>query len=193
MEIVKYPHPTLHYKSKPIKRIDRGLRDIVAEMLALMYETDGIGLAANQVDLPYQLCVINSSGDPNKPEDECVLINPVIRKRKSSAEDSEGCLSFPEIYVPVVRSMEIEVEAINLAGDVCRYQWNGLMARAVQHEMDHLAGVRFIDRLSPTERDSIRNELEALELEFESNRRMGFIPSDEEILARLHLLEKERC
>ena len=81
MKIVRYPHPVLTYKSKQIKRIDQGLRDIAAEMLELMYEAQGVGLAANQVGLPYQLLVMNPTGDRERKEEEYVFINPVIQKR----------------------------------------------------------------------------------------------------------------
>ena len=182
LHVFKYPHPILKQKAKPIKKIDAALRDLVVRMFALMYETEGVGLAANQVGLPLQLCVINPTGDKAKPEEEVVLINPVIRRRKGSAEESEGCLSFPEIHASVVRPDAIEIEAISLNGEVRSFAWKGFLARVAQHELDHLHGVGFIDRLTPTVLLSIKEELEALEIEFESNRRLGFLPSEEEML-----------
>ena len=90
MEIVQYPHPTLRHKSKPINRVDRELKEIVSEMFKLMYEAKGIGLAANQVDLPIQLFIINLKSDPNEGE-ELVFINPVVTSPKGSDEAEEGC------------------------------------------------------------------------------------------------------
>lgn len=181
LQILKYPHPALRFKTVPVKRINDELRETVAKMFEAMYEHEGVGLAANQVGLPFQICVINTTGDREKPECEEVLINPVIRRRKGSAEESEGCLSFPEISAPVVRPEEVEVEAVALNGEVRRFHWKGLMARAAQHELDHLQGVSFIDRLTPAALLSIRDELETLEIEMESNRKLGFVPPDEEI------------
>ncbi|MBR5626760.1 MAG: peptide deformylase, partial [Thermoguttaceae bacterium] len=89
MKIVKYPHPILAYQSKPLRKIDQELRDIVAEMFDLMYESQGVGLAGNQVELPYQLFVMNPTGDPEKKE-EYVMINPVILKKKGREEGEEG-------------------------------------------------------------------------------------------------------
>lgn len=192
VEIIKYPHPTLRHKSKPVIKIDKALKKMVEEMFALMYQADGVGLAANQVDLPYQLFVMNTSADPAKTEDEYVFINPVILKRRERAQDMEGCLSFPEINIPIIRPTEVEFEAITLNGEVQRLSFKGLLARAAQHEMDHLNGVCFIDRASPANLVSIREALEDLEMTFESNRERGFIPSDKEIRARLAELEKER-
>ena len=90
LEIVQYPHPTLRHKSKPINRVDRELKEIVSEMFKLMYEAKGIGLAANQVDLPIQLFIINLKSDPNEGE-ELVFINPVVTSPKGSDEAEEGC------------------------------------------------------------------------------------------------------
>lgn len=192
MEIIKYPHPTLRYKSKPIIKIDKGLKKIVEEMFELMYKADGVGLAANQVDLPYQLFVMNTSADPSKTEDEYVLINPVIQKRRFRAEEHEGCLSFPEISAPVTRPAKIAFEAISLQGEVQKFEFDGLLARAVQHEMDHLNGVCFIDRVTPGNLIPIKQALADLEMIFESDRKLGFIPPDKEIYERLTALEKER-
>ena len=98
MEIVTYPHPTLRHESKPVKRVDAELREIVQEMFHLMYEARGVGLAANQVDLPLRLFVLNLESDPDKSE-EFVFINPVISKPKGSEEKEEGCLSLPELWL----------------------------------------------------------------------------------------------
>ena len=106
MQIVKYPHPTLHRKSKDLRRVDAELRKIVREMFELMYDAKGIGLSANQVDLPYRLFVSNPSGERAAADQEYVFINPVISRQSGMAESEEGCLSFPGIYAPVRRAGE---------------------------------------------------------------------------------------
>ena len=192
MEIVKYPHPTLRHKSKPLCRVDGEIKKAIGEMLDLMYADEGIGLAANQVDLPYRLFVMNVHSDPAAREEEHVFINPVITSRKGRAEDREGCLSFPEIFAPVHRPAKITVNAYTLDGRELRelsYEMDGLYARAVQHELDHLDGVLFIDRFSQTNLMAIKEELEELEQEFKMQRRLKVIGSDEEIAARLLELE----
>jgi peptide deformylase len=115
LRIVKYPHPALRHKSKPLRRVDGELKNTIREMFDLMYEQKGVGLAANQVDLPYRLFVLNLEGDPAKGE-EHVFLNPVIAKRHGTVEAEEGCLSFPEIYAPVKRATKITVSAYNLDG-----------------------------------------------------------------------------
>ena len=89
MQIVKYPHPTLRHKCKPLCRVDGRLKSAIREMFDLMYANNGIGLAANQVDLPYRLFVMNVQSDPQAPEEEHVFINPVITSRKGRAEDRD--------------------------------------------------------------------------------------------------------
>ena len=192
MQIVKYPHPTLRYQSKPLRRVDADLRTMIRQMFDLMYEQKGIGLAANQVDLPYRLFVMNLSADPAAKDEEHVFINPVITHRKGSAEDREGCLSLPEIFAPVIRSEKILVNAFDPTGEELTYELEGLPARAVQHEADHLDGILFIDRTSPTSRLEIKEALEELELEFYGDRRRGVIPDDGLITARLSELEAAR-
>jgi len=152
VRIVKYPHPTLRHKSKPLVRVDSEIVDIVHGMFDLMYENKGIGLAANQVDLPYRLFILNLESDPEQKEAEYVFINPEIIERKGMAEREEGCLSFPELYAPVRRPEKVVMAAYNLAGQEIRYQLDGLFARAAQHELDHLDGILFVDRLTPTAR-----------------------------------------
>lgn len=192
MRIVKYPHPTLRHKSKPLRRVDKELFGLVRQMFDLLYEHHGLGLAANQVDLPYRLFIINLESDPAQPDQEHVFINPVISQRKGMVEKEEGCLSFPEIYAPVRRPEKVTVTAYNLAGQEVRYELEGLFARAVQHEADHLDGVLYIDRLSPANRLKIKEELEDLEQEFLGDRDRGLIPPDASLAARLNHLEQLR-
>lgn len=192
VQIIKYPHPTLRHKSKPLRKVDARLKIIVAEMLEKMYEDNGVGLAANQVDLPYRLAVLNIKSDPEAAEEEIVLINPVITKRSGTAEAEEGCLSVPEIWASVRRPEKAEVIAYDLTGKECKYELDGLHARAAQHEIDHLDGVLFIDRLSPTLKLTVKDRLSMLEAQFATDRSHGFIPSDEEIARRLDELEAER-
>lgn len=192
MQIIKYPHPTLRYKSKPLRRIDAELRSMVAQMFDLMYENKGIGLAANQVDLPYRLIVVNVTGDPAAKDEERVFVNPVVMRHKGSAEDREGCLSLPNMYAPVVRPQKIVLSAYNLQGQEQTWELDGLPARVVQHECDHLDGILFIDRLSPANLLAIKKDLEALESEFYGGRQRGLIPDEWRITARLRELESLR-
>lgn len=191
MRIIKYPHPTLRHRSKPLQRVDSELKKIVAEMFGLMYAHKGVGLAANQVDLPYKLFIINLEADPAKGP-EYVFINPEISRRTGHAEAEEGCLSFPDIYAPVTRSAKIVVSGYDLLGREINWQLDGMFARAVQHEYDHLEGVLFIDRLSPTARMTVQPALDDLEREFLGDRSRGFIPEDQEIATRLAELEAQR-
>ncbi len=192
MQILRYPHPTLRHPSKPLKRVDAGLRRIVEEMLELMYVEDGIGLAANQVDLPYRLFVLNPTGDPERKDHEYVFLNPVISRRRGNAEAEEGCLSFPGIHAYVRRPEKIVVSAYNLQGEEMHLELDGLFARAVQHECDHLEGILFIDRLSEAAKLAIRGELEELEAIFAGDRRRGIVPAEREIVSRLAELESLR-
>ena len=193
MYVVKYPHPILRHKSKPVKRIDQELRDIIAEMLTVMYADDGVGLAANQVNLPYRIFVLNTSGKPEQKDDEFVFINPVVIKKKGSAESEEGCLSFPEIYAPVIRPDEIVIQGIGLDGQVQEFHWKGFAAKAAQHEMDHINGMTFIDRLSPANLLAVRDRLDELEMQFETDRRLKLIPDDEVIVTVIEELESKYC
>ena len=193
MRIVKFPHPTLRHKSKPLRRVDGELRTIVRQMFDLMYTNRGIGLAANQVDLPYRLFIINITGDAGQPEEEHVFINPVITKRSGMAEAEEGCLSFPELYAPVKRPEKCTVVAYNMAGQEVSYDLTGLFARAVQHENDHLEGVLFVDRLAPSALLSLKESLTDLERELEGDRSRGILPDDQQIATRLAELEALRA
>ena len=193
MRIVTYPHPTLRHKSKELRRVDAELKRIVREMFDLMYTHKGVGLSANQVDLPYRLFIINLSCDPALTDEEHVFINPVISRWSGTAESEEGCLSFPEIYAPVRRAEKIFVSAYSLSGEDMTYELTGLFARAVQHENDHLDGRLFIDRLTPGHLLAIKERLVELEMSFAGDRERGMIPDDRQIVARLAELETLRA
>ena len=192
MRIIKYPHPTLRHESKPVTRVDQPLKDMIGRMFELMYEGNGIGLAANQVDLPYRLLVMNVECDPAATDQEYVFINPEITHRKGSAQAEEGCLSFPGIYAPVRRSAKVVVSAYSLQGKELSYELDGLYARVAQHEIDHLDGVVFIDHLGTSARLAVKQGLADLEQQFHTDRRLGLIPDDDEIATRLAELEEVR-
>ncbi len=191
LQVIVYPHPTLRHVSKPIKRIDAELQAIVRRMFELMYEHNGVGLAANQVDLPYRLFIVNLAGKAGEGE-ELLLINPVLSRPRGLAEAEEGCLSLPELYVPIKRAEKITLDAFNLSGEPIHLELDGLIARVAQHETDHIDGKLIIDRLSTTAELGAREALSQFEANFESARARGQIPSDTAIRARLLELEKAR-
>jgi len=181
MQIVPYPHPALRWKSRDVTRIDDTLRAVVSRMFDLMYESKGIGLAANQVGLPLRLFVVNVSGDPEKKDEEVVFINPVIRNRSGSAVGEEGCLSLPGLYADVSRPETIVVEAFDLDGQPFRVKIDDLPARVIQHENDHLDGVLFIDRIEETDLAQFVTKLNEFSSSFRKQQSAGETPSDEEI------------
>jgi peptide deformylase len=192
LQIIQYPHPTLRHVSKPLKRVDKELHEIVRGMFELMYAAKGVGLAANQVDLPYRLFIINLQSDTGAADQEFVFLNPVLTSRKGNAEAEEGCLSLPGLYGDVKRPERIVLNAYSLAGQELTMELDGLFARAVQHEIDHLDGILFIDRLSPTGEMAVRDTLEEFEIQFAGHRQRGEIPDDDAIASRLAELEKLR-
>ena len=189
MEIVRYPHPALSWKSKPIQQITQQLRDIIGEMLELMYEARGIGLAANQVGLPYRVFVINPTGDPNEKDQEQVFLNPEILSRKGSVEGEEGCLSLPDLYGPVPRADQIVVSAYDLTGREFEMTLRDLPSRVVQHENDHLDGVLFIDRINEATLRELLPYLEDLEQQFRRDQKSGTVPETDVLVNRLKSLE----
>ena len=158
-----------------------------------MYAAKGIGLAANQVDLPYRMFVINLGPDRGE-DDELVFINPILSRPKSPVEEEEeGCLSLPGVYAPVRRPSSIHVAAFNLEGEEICAEFQGLLARVIQHETDHLDGVMFIDRLSDTAEMAVRDEIAEFDRRFEQKRETGEIPNDEAIAERLKQIETVYC
>jgi peptide deformylase len=185
LEIVKYPHPALRYASRPVEQIDDALRSTVRAMFELMYEARGIGLAANQVALPFRFFILNLTADPEQKEQEQVFINPEIVKRHSAAEDEEGCLSLPGLYAKVRRAKKIRVRAYDLNGNLVEQDIGDLFSRAVQHETDHLDGRLFIDYLEPLALHSAEEKIREFERTYLQGQREGTIPPDEELKRQL--------
>lgn len=193
LQLVTFPHPVLRHKSKPIMRVDAELHDLVSQMFEIMYDFRGVGLAANQVALPIRLFVANPSGDRKEKEQEMVFINPVINKPKGTVEAEEGCLSLPGINANVFRSKSLEVNAYNLQGIEIAGPVDGFLARIIQHELDHLDGVMFIDRLSEEGIRPLGEDLTKLVRRFEEGRNTGNIPSDQQLSEQIAMWEKKYC
>lgn len=174
-------------------RINSELRGVVREMFELMYASRGIGLAANQVSLPFRLFVINPSGDPEQKDEEVVFLNPEIVKRVGSVEGEEGCLSLPEVFGPVRRAEAIVVEAFDLSGEEFEYDLEDLPARVVQHEFDHIDGIMFIDRMEDSARRELNDRVTDFEAVFRHQQMTGQIPSDEELKKDLRDWERRIC
>jgi len=160
MEVVVYPDSRLMKKTAPIVEVTPEIRAQVKEMLRLMYEDRGVGLAAPQVGWSVRLFVMNPTGDATKPDEETVVINPSILRRAGRVRGEEGCLSFPGIYVEVERSRHILLQWTDLEGKLHEENWSDWRARIFQHELDHLDNVLLVHRMSETDR--IQN-LEALD------------------------------
>ena len=146
-EIVKYPDPVLAKRGEPVTVFDKKLKTLVEEMFESMYAAQGIGLAAPQIGLSQRLTVIDISFKKD-PEAKIVLINPEIVEREGWQLEEEGCLSLPEIRDKVKRAARVKVRAQDVDGNWFEIEGEELLARAFQHEIDHLDGVLFIDRLS---------------------------------------------
>ena len=157
LTILTYPDPRLHTVAKPVEAVDARVRGLIADMLETMYEANGIGLAATQVDVHERLVVIDVSEERNEP---LVLINPEITWASEETQvGDEGCLSVPGIYDGVERSRAIKVRALDGEGQSREIEAEGLLAVCVQHEMDHLQGKVFVEYLSPLKRNRIKTKM----------------------------------
>jgi peptide deformylase len=192
MKIVQYPHPALRCQAKQLTSIDKQVRLQIGEMFDLMYEAKGLGLAATQVALPFQFLVMNISGDANQKDKEQVFINPTLVERKGIMEGEEGCLSFPGLFQKVRRAKTVKVKAYNLEGQEVEVVASDLASRAWQHEIDHLNGVLFIDKLGVIGKMAARGALKELEEEFKKMQQRGELPPDIEIKALLDTLMSEK-
>ena len=158
LKLQKYGSPVLREKALPVSNIDDDIRKLVDNMIETMYVEGGVGLAAPQVGVSKRIIIIDT-----EENGVIVLINPVIIKREGETKEEEGCLSVPGVYSPVRRSSAITVEAIDLDEKKIRITQEGFLAIALQHEIDHLDGYLFIDRLSPAKRLMIKEQLKEIE------------------------------
>lgn len=157
LTILRYPDPRLHTVAKPVAAVDARIRAIASDMLATMYEAQGIGLAASQVDVHERLVVIDISEGHDQP---LVLINPeIVWASPETQLNDEGCLSVPGIYDGVQRATAVRVQALDLDGQLQTHSAEGLLAICIQHEMDHLMGKVFVEYLSPLKRNRIKTKM----------------------------------
>lgn len=157
MPILCYPDPRLHTVAKPVAQVDARVRTLVSDMLQTMYQANGIGLAATQIDVHERVIVIDVSEQRDTP---LVLINPkLLWASEQTHVNEEGCLSVPGIYDNVVRHDAIRVEAQDEHGDKRDIEADGLLAVCIQHEMDHLMGKVFVEYLSPLKRNRIKTKM----------------------------------
>lgn len=163
LPILRYPDPRLNTVAQPVATVDDALRQLIERMLATMYEANGIGLAATQVDVHQRLIVIDISETRDQP---MVLINPVIDwASPETRKGEEGCLSVPGIYDGVERSLAVRVTAQDEQGQSRTIEAEGMLAVCIQHEMDHLMGKVFVEYLSPLKRTRIRSKLQKAQRE----------------------------
>lgn len=177
LTVVKYGTPVLRHKGARVEGITPTIQQLIADMLETMYANKGIGLAAQQVGLPLQLTVLDVRGATDRPSwievggqpadlaefMPLVLLNPEITPVGRPVAGPEGCLSFPEIFADVTRPDVVDVKALDEEGKPIEFRCGGLLARAVQHETDHLHGILFIDRMTREAKEQLRPDLDALQ------------------------------
>jgi peptide deformylase len=177
LPVVKYGHPALRKKGERIEKITPEIKKLIADMFETMEENHGVGLAAQQVGVAKQVTVIDVravtdrpstlelDGQPADPLDimPLVLINPEITPVGEPVTGGEGCLSFPEIFADISRPGTVDVTALDGKGKPIAFRCGGLLARAVQHETDHLNGILFIDRMDKKTKLELQPELDALQ------------------------------
>ncbi|MFP1817494.1 peptide deformylase [Lonsdalea quercina] len=159
LQVLHFPDERLRTIAKPVKEVNAEIQRIVDDMFDTMYEEEGIGLAATQVDIHQRIIVIDVSEERNE---RLVLINPELIEKSGDTGIEEGCLSIPETRALVSRAERIKIRALNRDGESFELETDGLLAICIQHEMDHLVGKLFIDYLSPLKRQRIRQKLEKL-------------------------------
>ncbi len=157
LEILEFPDSRLRTVAKPVEAFDAALRELVDDMFETMYDAQGIGLAATQVDIHRQLLVMDVSENRDSPK---VFINPEIVDSSGEETCEEGCLSVPGIYADVSRAETVRVRAQDSDGDFFEEDLDGMHAICLQHEMDHLEGKLFVDYLSPLKRRMVQKKLE---------------------------------
>ena len=177
LEVIKYGHPVLRQKGARIEKVALEIKKLIADMFETMHANHGIGLAAQQVGQALQLTVIDVrevkerpswlelNGEPADVNEfmPLVLINPELKPGGEPVAGGEGCLSFPEIFGEITRPESVTVKALDKKGKPVEFRCGGLLARAIQHEADHLNGILFIDRMSKTIKQELRSELDELQ------------------------------
>lgn len=179
LEIVKYGNAVLREKGREVKEVNEKTRQLVTDMLDTMRAANGVGLAAQQVGVPIQLCVVDVAGVEDRPSAmwigdkevaieehmPLVLLNPQLKFSEEKEAGNEGCLSFPDITAEIIRSEGVRCTARLLDGTDIEFEAAGLLARALQHEVDHLHGVLFIDRMNSAAKASLAGKLKRLQKE----------------------------
>jgi peptide deformylase len=192
LEIVKYGHPVLRQKGARVEKIDAGIKQLIADMLETVTAAKGVGLAAQQVGRALQLTVLDVRGVTDRPstlqragkeEDvnaamPLVLINPEVTPIGESVPGPEGCLSFPEIFADISRPAQADVRAMNEKWEEIQFRCGGLLARAIQHELDHLNGILFIDRMLRSEKEELKPKLDDLLEETKAALKAPKVPAD---------------
>ena len=179
LPIIRYGNPILRAKGRLVETVDEGVRELAANMLETMHEANGVGLAAQQVGESLQLTVVDVAGAEDqestmtlngvevepKTSMPLVLLNPEIALGDETAIAAEGCLSFPEITGDIWRAISVKLRAQSLEGERLEIEASGLLARALQHEVDHLNGILFIDRMSAATKVALRSRLKKMQRE----------------------------
>lgn len=158
LTVLRFPDPRLRKKAQPVTKVTPDIQSIIDDMLETMYDEKGVGLAATQVDIHQRIVVMDTSPEGDHP---IVLINPeIIAKSEETEINEEGCLSVPATYAKVDRHEECTVKALDKDGNEFTLNASGLQSICIQHEIDHLNGVLFVDYLSPLKRQRIQKKLE---------------------------------
>ena len=179
LPILQYGDPILRVKGERIEKIDHRVRELAADMIETMHAAHGVGLAGQQIGQPWQLTVLDVSAVEDRPSTlklsgkdvdpksamPIVLINPEVELRGETELGVEGCLSFPEITGDIERAQSVLVRAQSLEGELFQIEASGLLARAIQHEHDHLHGILFIDRMSSAAKAALSSRLKRLQKE----------------------------
>jgi peptide deformylase len=177
LAIVKYGHPVLRQKGARIEKVTPEIKKLIADMFATMHASKGVGLAAQQIGRALQLTVLDVRDLKDRPSSlelngqpadvdafmPLALINPEIKTLGDPVSGAEGCLSFPEIFGEIARPGFVDVKALNEKGKPVEFRCGGLLARAIQHEVDHLNGILFIDRMTRTIKEELRPQLDELQ------------------------------
>jgi peptide deformylase len=177
LSVIKYGHPVLRKRGERVEKVTPAIRQLAADMIETMHAARGIGLAAQQVGQAIQLAVFDLREVTDRPSTlelngqpaalgafmPLVLINPEVKPAGEPITGPEGCLSFPELFADITRPEAIEVTALNERGEPLAFRCGGLLARAIQHELDHLRGILFIDRMSTQDKQELQPKLDLLQ------------------------------